>query len=223
MSALARPDSPVQVLEHMGLVHACAGRLRGRGIEYEELVQNGCIGLLKAARGFDPSRGLCFSTYAVPVILGEMKRLFRDGQPVKLGRSCQELTRKIAKTQEEFERREQRSPTLQELCEKTGGAPEQVAEALMAGQTLLSLTAPEEGGQYDLPVDSEEENILERLSLQQAIQTLSPDERQLLFLRYEKGMTQAAAGQKLGLSQVQVSRKEKRLLETLRARLERPA
>ena len=222
MSAPARPApvSPapaVDIMEHMGLVYACASRLRGRGVEYEDLVQNGCVGLLKAARGFEPSRGLRFSTYAVPVILGEMKRLFRDGQPVKVGRSCQELARKVARAREDIELREDRSPTMQELCERTGGSPEQVAEALLAGQTPLSLTVPEEGGQFDLPVDSEEEAILDRLGLCQALGSLSPGDRRLLRLRYERGMTQAAAGRLLGMTQVQVSRREKRVIEALRA------
>ena len=218
MSAPVGSGPAVDVMEHMGLVYACAGRLRGRGVEYEDLIQNGCVGLLKAARGFEPSRGLRFSTYAVPVILGEMKRLFRDGQPVKIGRSCQELARKVIRAREAFESRAGRSPTLQELCEQTGGTSEQVAEALIAGQAPLSLTVPEGDGEFDLPVESEEERILERLGLRQALSSLSPDERELIRLRYAQGMTQAAAGHLLGLSQVQVSRKEKRILEALRER-----
>ncbi len=114
---------------NLGLVHALAHRMKGRGIEYEELYSAGCLGLVKAVNGFDESRGLRFSTYAVPVILGEMKRLFRDGGSVKVSRSLKEFSLKVSRERETLSRKLDRDPTLSELAESMGEPLEHIAEA----------------------------------------------------------------------------------------------
>ena len=128
------------IQNNLGLVHSCAGRFRGRGIEYEELYAAGCLGLVKACEGFDPSRGLCFSTYAVPVILGEIKKLFRDGGTVKVSRSLKELGLKINAERERCLKRTGVEPGVNELAETLDTTPEQVALAIRASMPVLSLT-----------------------------------------------------------------------------------
>lgn len=128
------------VQQNMGLVHSCAHRLKGRGIEYEDLVQAGCIGLMKAADAFDRERGVLFSTYAVPVILGEMRRLFRDGGSVKVSRGVKELGLKIARERERFSLETGREPTVAQLAYRLGQTEEAVAEAVAASRAPLSLT-----------------------------------------------------------------------------------
>ena len=116
--------------EHLGLVHLCANRFRGRGIEYEELYSAGCIGLLKAVKVFDAERGVKFSTYAVPVILGEIKRIFRDGGTIKVSRSLKELSMRLQKLCEEFRHTNMREPTVSELSMLSGESEADVSEAL---------------------------------------------------------------------------------------------
>ena len=116
--------------EHLGLVHLCANRFRGRGMEYEDLYSAGCIGLLKAVKAFDCTRGVQFSTYAVPVILGEIKRLFRDGGAVKVSRSLKEHAMQIQQLQEQFQQKHGRAATLTELAERSGLSEEVIAESL---------------------------------------------------------------------------------------------
>ena len=128
------------IQNNLGLVHACAGRFRNRGIEYEELYAAGCLGLVKACDGFDSSRGLCFSTYAVPVILGEIKKLFRDGGTVKVSRSTKELGLKINACRERFLKTQGCEPTVSQLAQQLNAKPEQIALAIRAGQPALSLT-----------------------------------------------------------------------------------
>lgn len=130
--------------EHLGLVHLCANRFRGRGMEYEDLYSAGCIGLLKAVKAFDCTRGVQFSTYAVPVILGEIKRLFRDGGAVKVSRSLKEHAMQIQQLQEQFQQKHGRAATLTELAERSGLSEEIIAESLCAAQPPLSLTTAAE-------------------------------------------------------------------------------
>ena len=162
-------DRDQSIQENIGLVHACAKRFKGRGMEYDDLFQAGCLGLVKAVDHFDESRGLKFSTYAVPVILGEMRRLFRDGGAVKVGRSLKELSIRASRKAAEFAEKEGRSPTVGELAELLGVEPAEAAQALGAAQMPLSLTASEEdgGGQMDISVEGEDEKIAELLSLKQ--------------------------------------------------------
>ena len=208
--------------ENLGLVHLCANRFRGRGIEYDDLYGAGCIGLIKAAKAFDTDRGVKFSTYAVPVILGEIKRLFRDGGTIKVSRSTKELSMKITRLRERFMIKESREPTISELCELSGEEPEAVVEALNVAMPPMSLTGNDDedgGGQIDVPVAAPDEEITDRLSLDQALCTLEPTDRQLIFLRYYQSKTQVQTAKALGMTQVQVSRREKKILAKMKEQL----
>lgn len=208
--------------DNLGLVHLCANRFRGRGIEYDDLYGAGCIGLMKAVKAFDTQRGIKFSTYAVPVILGEIKRLFRDGGTVKVSRSLKEMSLKVTRLREEFSVKNSREPTVSELCELTGESEELVIEAINVSVPPVSLTAntdDDSGTQTDLPVDAPDEDITDKLALSQVLSELGADDRKLIYLRYYKGMTQTQTAERLGMTQVQVSRKEKKLLEHMRSRL----
>lgn len=134
-------DESTRPEDNLGLVHLCANRFRGRGIEYDDLYGAGCMGLVKASRAFDASRGVKFSTYAVPVILGEIKRLFRDGGTVKVSRSLKELSLKITRASQTFAHKNGREPTVSELSDITGADPDDVIEALNASQPTVSLTS----------------------------------------------------------------------------------
>ena len=207
------------VENNMGLVHSLAARFRGRGIEYEELISAGSMGLVKAARNFDDSRGLCFSTYAVPVILGEMKRLFRDGGTVKVSRTLKELSLKIAAYREKCSA-EGRSPTVAEIAERLGETEESVTEAIAASRPAISLTAAdEEGSEFDIPVEPPQLHATELIALEQCLGTLDANDRRLIYLRYMLEKTQSETGRILGMTQVQVSRREKKILDSLRAML----
>ena len=212
---------PVCVEEHLGLVHAFARRFLGRGVDYDDLYSAGCVGLVKAAQSFDPARGFAFSTYAVPVILGEIKRLFRDDGTVKVSRRLKELYRKSVQAREEFCARQGREPTVSELAEQMGISCEQLSEVLAAGTPALSLTkiTEEGGGDYELPSESIEEEIVGRVALQQALSTLEENDRRLLSLRYQRGLSQQDTARILGMTQVQVSRRERKLLAALRERM----
>lgn len=175
------------IQNNLGLVHCCAGRFRGRGIEYEDLYAAGCLGLVKACDGFDPSRGLCFSTYAVPVILGEIKKLFRDGGTVKVSRTLKELGLKINAERERCLKRTGTEPGVTQLAETLGTTPEQIALAIRASLPALSLTpADDEDGtrEWDIPVDSPEEALSERISLNEVLARLAPADRLLIRLRF---------------------------------------
>ena len=209
------------VTENLGLVHLCANRFRGRGVEYEELYSSGCVGLVKAAGAFDEERGVKFSTYAVPVILGEIKRVFRDGGTVKVSRSLKELSMKVTREKADFILKNGREPTVCELADIMGESAENIAEALSAALPCISLTGgeDEDGRQQDIPSPFREADIYEGIALRQVMDRLSADDRRLIFLRYFKGLTQSRTADMLGMTQVQVSRREKALLTQLRQRL----
>lgn len=209
------------IQDNLGLVHSLAVRFKGRGIEYEELFAAGCEGLVKAGNGFDESRGLKFSTYAVPVILGEIRRLFRDGGAVKVSRGLKELSLKAARVQEEL-RKKGSEPRLSDIAEALGITVEQAGEAVAAALPPISLTLndEEENGEFDLPVPPEQARLTEHIALNQCLARLTDEERQLIELRYMKNKTQGETGKILNLSQVQVSRKEKRILGKLRELME---
>ena len=210
--------------ENLGLVHLCANRFRGRGVEYEELYSAGCVGLLKAVRAFDSSRGVQFSTYAVPVILGEIKRVFRDGGAIHVSRGLRERAMRLPKHQEVFEQTHGRTPTLSELSVLADCTVEACAQALCVSQAPLSLTQQSDGdgeqdGQLDIPVEAPDRRIGDLLSLRQEMEQLAPRDRMLLELRYFRELTQTKTAQILGMTQVQVSRREKKLLSQLREAL----
>ena len=206
--------------ENLGLVHLCANRFRGRGIEYDDLYSAGCIGLLKAVKAFDCGRGVKFSTYAVPVILGEIKRLFRDGGAIRVSRSLKELSMRLQRLCEDFRQREMREPTIAELSQLSGESEADVSEALCVSQPLLSLTSGDDDeGQTDIPTESPDESITDLLALRQIMAQLDLNDRALLELRYFKGLTQSKTARALGMTQVRVSRREKKLLTYMREEL----
>ena len=209
------------ICENMGLVHTCARRFAGRGVEYDDLFQAGCVGLIKAVDGFDPQRGLCFSTYAVPLILGEIRHLFREGGAIKVSRSLKSLSYRAGRVREQLSAQYGREPTVEELARELDVEPALAAQAVCVALPPLSLTRQEEGeeGQIDLPTDSPEEQITDRLALHQVLERLEPRDRQLIRLRYLQRQTQQATATALGLTQVLVSRRERVLLRSLREHL----
>jgi RNA polymerase sporulation-specific sigma factor len=191
-------------------------------VEYDDLFQAGCMGLVKAVDGFDEERGLKFSTYAVPVILGEIRRLFRDGGTVKISRTLKELSLKVTREREKFFKQEGREPDVGELAAALGVEREQAAEALSASLPALSLTRngeEDDGDEIDIPVSAPEERITDRLALQQVLGELEPHDRSLIYLRYFRRQTQQVTAEQLGMTQVQVSRRERVILGQLRRRL----
>jgi len=209
--------------DNFGLVHACANKFRGRGVEYDDLFQAGCVGLVKAADNFDFSRGFAFSTYAVPVILGEIRRIFRDGGAVKIGRSLKEKSRNAMKIRDELSLELGREPTVGELARKLEIDVAQAAELITVSMPTVSLTSADDeksGGQLDIPTAAPEEEISERLSLKCVLDSLDERDRRLIELRYFKGMTQVKTAGELGMSQVQVSRREKLILLEMRKKLQ---
>ncbi len=204
---------------NLPLVHSLCKRFVGRGIEYDDLYQAGCVGLVKAADGFDESRGLCFSTYAVPVILGEIRRMFRDGGSVKVSRSLKELSLKIARVKTSLELKLSREPTVNELATELNVTPEEIIEAQSATQSTVSLTYESDDGvtQLDIAVAGPEELLTNKLLLQRAFAHLDNTEQQIIRYRYFEYLTQNETASRLGLSQVQVSRAEKKILLKLRA------
>ncbi len=204
---------------NLPLVHSLANRFRGRGIEYEELFAAGSMGLVKACDNFDADRGLCFSTYAVPVILGEIKRLFRDGGTVKVSRSLKELSLRAAKERDRLIS-EGREPHISDIAQALGVSGEAAAEAIAASVPPLSLSsAGEDESVPEIPTPSGEDKLIDRLALRQCLKELSQADRTLILLRYDKGLTQCRAAKILGMTQVQVSRRERRILSALREQL----
>ncbi|HIW86336.1 MAG TPA: sigma-70 family RNA polymerase sigma factor [Candidatus Eubacterium faecipullorum] len=206
--------------ENIGLVHSIAKRFTGRGVDYEDLFQTGCIGLIKAVDNFDESKGFRFSTYAVPVIMGEIRRIFRDGGAIKVSRALKEKSVKAQRLRELFAKKELREPTLSELSDMLGCEADETAEILNVINPMLSLNSFGEDGNelLDVPVDNREE-LFEHISLLQGMEKLSPEERFIIDSRYYKGKTQSETASALGVSQVQISRKEKEILKKLRIML----
>ena len=187
------------VEENLNLVHYCCHKLKVRASDYEDMYQTGCLGLVKAAKNFDESRGVVFSTYAVPVIFGEIKRVYRDSSPVKLGRE----------------------PTIGEIAKEMQLSREEVSEAICAAQSIISLTASGEEGevQFDIPTESHEEEVCSRLSLSKAISELPEREKKLVVMRYFRHKTQNQTAKVLGMTQVQVSRLEKKIMVVIRGKM----
>lgn len=210
------------IQQNLGLVHACAGRFRGRGIEYEELYAAGCLGLVKACEGFDTSRGVCFSTYGVPVILGEIKKLFRDGGTIKVSRSLKELNLKINAERERCLKATGQEPSVTELSETLAVTAEQIALAIRASQPTLSLTPADdgEGGrEWDVPVDSPEEALSDRIGLREALAKLPARDRELIRQRFFMNRTQSETARLLHSTQVQISRRERKIILWLQGEL----
>ncbi len=204
------------VNENLKLVHSCCQRFKGRGIEYDDLYGAGCLGLVKAANAFKEELGFCFSTYAVPVILGEIKRLFRDGGSLKVSRTLKELSLKAIKTKDELGNELGREPTVSELANQLGVSKEEAAEALCAAVPPSSLSyVDQDGGIKEIEIGiakSAEDEIFDKLALKQVISRLDEKDRNLIALRYFSGKTQSETAEIIGMTQVQISRREKKLL-----------
>ena len=209
------------IVGNIGLVHCIANRFIGRGAEYDDLYQAGCVGLIKAVDNFDESRGFLFSTYAVPVIMGEIKRLFRDGGAIKVSRSLKEKSIRVQAIREKFINSELREPTLSELASLSGFCEEELGEILNVINPVVSLSVSNEDGEniLDIPFDDSDE-VLNKISVHQALKTLSNTELLIVKYRYFEGKTQCEAAELLGISQVQVSRREKQILLKLRKKLD---
>lgn len=206
-----------------GLIWSIARRYFGRGVDVDDLFQLGCVGLIKAIRGYDVSFGTKFSTYAVPKICGEIRRFLRDDGSVKVSRGIKERAASLRAASEELSHRLGREPTISELSLETGISPEDIAVAENATAATESLQR--ENGEDGLTLESvlgdwgAEERLLERVSLKEALSSLPEKEQMVIGLRYYRGMTQAEAARVLGVSQVQVSRLERRAIEAMREKL----
>ena len=214
-----------QVLEeNNGLIWSVVRRYYGRGVEPEDLYQLGCLGFLKAVRGYDPGFGTQFSTYAVPKIAGEIRRFLRDDGSVKVSRSLKERGISIRAIRTRLAGELGREPTLSEMAAETGLEPEEIAAAETATEAVTSLQA--ETGENGLTLEGMlgtggmEDLVVERLTLRAAMSQLPEKEQKVLWLRYYKGLTQTRTAKVLGVSQVQVSRLERRAVDRLRETLE---
>lgn len=218
-----------------GLVHAVAARYRDRlashaGIEYEDLVQIGIIGMIRAARSFDFSYETTFSTYAVPLIVGEIRRFLRDDGMVKVSRDVKSRGFRVLRAKEEFIRKNRREPTVTELAQAAGETPEMLVFLLDAAAPVSSLSEPMAGGDGDeegftlehvlCEEEDEIDRLTERLTLRAAVDKLSPRDRSILRLRYEKQLSQQQTAEILGLSQVKISRSEKKIFAFLRKEMD---
>ncbi len=213
------------VKENIGLVWSIVKRFKGRNTEAEDIFQIGCIGLVKAIKKFDPGFEVRFSTYAVPMIMGEIKRFFRDDGAIKVSRALKELGQKACAVREHIKKTTGKSPSLQELADKLDVEPEQLVQALEAGyqpESLYRTIGDSENSMYLIDklivedVRYKESAILDRLALKKAIENLDDRSRKIVYLRYFKEETQQNVAQMLGISQVQVSRLEKKIMKELR-------
>ena len=215
------------VLENIGLVYSVSRRFAGRGYELEDINQIGTIGLIKAIDKFDDSFDVRFSTYAVPMIAGEIKRFLRDDGMIKVSRSLKKLSYKCGKKKEELTERMGREPTMEELATSLGTEKEELVQAMEAATEVESIYRPiHQEGDSQLSIldrleekSRPEEHLLNRMMLSQILDGLDKEERQLIYLRYFQEKTQAAVGEILGISQVQVSRMEKKILERMRKQM----
>lgn len=214
----------ILVEKNMGLVHSIARRFQNRGVEMEDLVQIGSIGLLKAIDKFDLNYEVRFSTYAVPMITGEIKRFLRDDGMVKVSRSLKEEAARIYAVREVFMGEQGREPTLEELAEELQLTREEVILAMESAAQIESLqkTIYQSDGsdialEDKLPFEkNQQEEVLDRMLLEQMLGSLNTEERELIYLRFFKERTQSNIAKKMGMSQVQVSRMEKKILRRMR-------
>ena len=207
------------VVENSGLIWSVVQRYQGRGTERDDLYQLGCLGLLKAIQGFDLNYGTCFSTYAVPKIAGEIRRFLRDDGPLKVGRSIRERAQEVYNVRVRLQQERGREPTLSEIADVTGLAPEEIARTEMAVRMPESLQQETLDGlplEGLLGTEAPEEGIVERLALREAINQLPEKERMTILLRYFKNLTQEQTARILKVSQVQISRLERQSLKRLR-------
>ncbi len=204
---------------NLGLVKSIALRFTGRGVELEDLIQIGTVGMLKAILGFDPDKECRFTTYAVPLIMGEIRRFLRDDGWIKISRETKSNAVKIFRFTEEYEKKNGVSPTLETVCRETGLSEEKVALALESSRPALSLYESDEETGFSPEKVIGEDNIEKAslsIALRELVFSLPEEEKKLIVLRYFKGLTQEQTARMLGMSQVKVSREEKRILGKLR-------
>lgn len=219
-----RQAKEILLQENSGLVWSVARRFQGRGVDMEDLYQIGAIGLLKCIEKFDFSYEVKFSTYAVPMIIGEIRRFLRDDGTIKISRSLKELAAKAKRMQEKLQQETNREVTLQELALALDVEVEQLVPALEAKKEVESLNAPV-SQQDDIQVQDklaskeDGEQVINRLCLMEALDSLEVKEKQIIILRYFEDRTQTEVAKRMGISQVQVSRIEKKVLERMRKRL----
>lgn len=213
----------VLLRQNMRLVYSIARRFYDRGCEKEDLHQIGAIGLLKAIDKFDTTYQVCFSTYAVPLILGEIKRFLRDDGPLKVSRSTKHIASEAARITDEIQKREGRLPGILEIAALLKCTPEEIVRAQDAIMPPESLSTILKDGNLTLedclPDKHGESEFLDRLDLKAAVQDLTPREKSIIIMRYFQDKTQSEIAKKLGVSQVQVSRLEKKILTNFRTRL----
>lgn len=202
--------------ENLGLVRMAIKRYRGFGVEDEDLMQIGSVGLIKAARDYDAEKKVQFSTYAVAKIIGEIKTYLRDNGSVKVSRKYKEDKLKIDRATRSLSQKLGREPKLSELSAECGLSPEEILTATEATQATLSLDLPPEEGGITPGIPSMEEATLDRVVVGEMLSILSPAERRLMVLRYFLDQTQSVTAAELGMSQVAVSRLEKKILIQLR-------
>lgn len=213
------------VCNNMGLVKKLVVRFKDRGCEFEDLVQIGTIGMIKAIKSFDFSFNTVFSTYAVPLIIGEIRKHLRDDGLIKVSRAIKKNGIDILKKKEEFEKKTMREPSLSELSELCSLSVDDIVCALEAISPIRSLQEPlndDESTTLEAMIKdnhSEIDKITERLALKEAIRTLTDEQKQIINLRYYKDLSQQQTGQILGITQVKVSREEKRIMSQLRKAL----
>ncbi len=209
------------IQDNLKLVHSCCKRFKNKGIEYDDLFSAGCIGLVKSTDKFDKTLGYAFSTYAVPVILGEIKRLFREDGTLKVGRRIKENARTVNIARESLSSTLGREPTLSELSLETGLSAEQIVCADGSQQSVLSLDYTNEDGKSsgDFVCLDKSDEMIGSIALKQSIDSLSDQDRKLIILRYYKNRTQSLTAEELGMTQVQVSRREKVILKQLREKM----
>lgn len=213
---------------NLPLVMSISKKFLNRGYEYEDIFQIGSIGLVKAINNFNTDYNVKFSTYAVPMIIGEIKRFLRDDGMIKVSRNVKSLARKISIYKEQLSKTLQRSPTIEELAEYAGVDKEEIIFAIESANSLQYLydTIHQDDGAPVLLIDklSEEkkcdDNLIERIALKEALRSLDEKARQIIMLRYFKDKTQVQVAKMLGISQVQVSRIEKKVLAQMKRRLE---
>ena len=213
------------IRRNAGLVQSIAVKFCGRGTEFEDLVQIGNIGMLKAIRSFDAARGCVFSTYAVPLIFGEIRRFLRDDGLIKVCRPQKKLGAMLMRAKEEYLVQNGTSPRIDEIAAACGVSPEEAAAALSAVSPAMSLSEPLGGegenftSENTLCKEDENEKMLEKITLAEALSKLPELWRRIVLLRYFKDLSQQSTAEILGLSQVKVSREEKKLIEFLRREL----
>ena len=210
------------VERNMALVRSIVKKYLNRGTEYDDLYQIGSMGLVKAIKNFDSSYGVRFSTYAVPMIAGEIKRFLRDDGMIKVSRTLKELSLAISRLNNESKLKNGRELTVSELAERLDTSEEKIIDALNSTRVPLSLTAEydsEGNPQLDVPTDDIQDEISERLSLEQAVKSLCDTDRKIIQLRYYRSKTQTQTAKILSMTQVQISRREKKILTAIRDKM----